>query len=56
MNIQTKAAGTAAAGIVAGSSGAQATPELSPDVSGGDILLNEINDMYDAWKQGSGKK
>lgn len=56
MDLQTKAAGTAAAGIVAGSSGAQATPELSPDVSGGDILLNEINDMYDAWKQGSDKK
>lgn len=56
MDVQTKAAGTAAAGIVAGSSGAQATPGVSPDVSGGDVLLNEISDMYDAWKQGSGSK
>lgn len=55
MNLQSKAGSTAAAGIVAGSSGAQATPEISPDVSGGDILLNEISDMYDAWKAGKEK-
>ena len=56
MDLQTKTIGTAAAGTVAGSSGAQATPEISPDVSGGDVLLNEIHDLYDSWAAEHGHK
>lgn len=47
------AAGAAAtAGTIKGTEGGTTLPEVSPDVSGGDIILNELMDYYDQWKLG----
>ncbi len=42
-------------GTIGGTTGGTATPMVdSSEVSGGDIMLNELMDYYNSWKQGSG--
>lgn len=54
-NVKRMAGESVVKGTIAGTSGGTATPVVdSSEVSGGDIMLNELMDYYNSWKEGGG--